>query len=158
LLVIDAGNQFNAYRVARQLRRQTIELDAALERIRLVRPFTVYQLIALFDDVRPPAPIPVIILDLLMLFYDEDVALSEAQRLLARTLAHLTARKQAAPVLVGARPPNRLVPERLVLLHALAEASDLFLQPSGQAERGPGGLANHLPAAAVPLLPGIFEE
>lgn len=152
LLVVDAGNQFNAYRVARQLRGQTAALYPALERIRLVRPFTVYQFMALLE--RRPAPIPTVVLDLLMLFYDEDVALAESQRLLARALAHLTEMKRAAPVLVGARPPNRLVPERIVLLHALAAASDFFLQHS---EFEPGGGANQLPAAAAPRLPG-FEE
>lgn len=152
LLVVDAGNQFNAYRVARQLRRQTADLHPALERIRLVRPFTVYQFMALLE--RPPAPIPTVVLDLLMLFYDEDVALDESQRLLARSLARLSEMKRAAPVLVGARPPNRLVPERIVLLHALAAASDLFLQ---RAASGPDGSAHPLPAAAAPRLPG-FEE
>jgi hypothetical protein len=47
LSVMDGGNLFDPYRVARQVRRQTHELDSALERISLRRAFTCYQMAVL---------------------------------------------------------------------------------------------------------------
>ncbi len=41
--VLDGGNQFNAYNVARSIRRYTADLEPTLARIHLARAFTCYQ-------------------------------------------------------------------------------------------------------------------
>ena len=50
LRVLDGGNQFNVYPVARAIRRQTPDLNAALQRIVLSRAFTCYQMVVMLDE------------------------------------------------------------------------------------------------------------
>ena len=51
LRVLDGGNQFNAREVARLLRSQNApDVYAALERIRVARAFTCYQMLALLEQ------------------------------------------------------------------------------------------------------------
>src|SRR4030065_337535 len=49
LRVLDGGNCFNAYIVALALRQQTTDVTAALERIRVSRAFTCYQMVTLLE-------------------------------------------------------------------------------------------------------------
>ena len=67
--VLDGGNRFNAYLVARGARGQT-EL---LERITVSRAFTCYQMLTLLETTHP-LPRPILILDLLNTYYDESVS------------------------------------------------------------------------------------
>src|SRR5512143_1050211 len=57
LRVLDGGNCFNAYVVAVALRQQTQDVEAALERIRVSRAFTCYQMVTLLDET-PSAETP----------------------------------------------------------------------------------------------------
>ena len=123
LRVLDGGNQFNVYPVARSIRRRTPHLEAALGAIHLARAFTCYQMLALLQESTPQA-VPTLVLDLLSTFYDQDVALPESRRLLRACLDELQRLSQSAPVVVSARPPAVLCPERLPLLDALRQASD----------------------------------
>ena len=50
LRVLDGGNRFNVYPVARIIRRYSPELTAALARIRLARAFTCYQAAAMLAE------------------------------------------------------------------------------------------------------------
>ena len=59
LQVLDGGNQFNVYPVARALRRQTADLAAALGRIQIARAFTCYQMSVLLAQT-PSSHIPVL--------------------------------------------------------------------------------------------------
>ena len=122
LRVLDGGNRFNVYPVARTIRRYSPELSDALARIRLARAFTCYQAAAMLAEM-PAEPRPLLVIDLLAAFYDESVALNESQRLLAGCLPHLQRLSQAAPVVVSARPPTAINPERLVLVQALRAAA-----------------------------------
>lgn len=122
LRVLDGGNRFNVYPVARTIRRYTAELTAALARIHMARAFTCYQAAAMLAE-QPADGRPLIVLDLLATFYDESVALDESRRLLASCLPHLERLSAAAPVVVSARPPAPPYPERAVLLEALQEAA-----------------------------------
>jgi len=135
LRVLDCGNQFNVYPVARAVRRRTAGLNEALGRIRLARAFTCFQALALLEET-PAEGTPALVFDLLSTFYDEDVKLPESQRLLRSALAHLRRLSQAAPVIVSARPPKPIVSaERLVLLEALrATASTLWETIGGEGE------------------------
>jgi hypothetical protein len=122
LQVLDGGNQFNAYPVARLIRRHTPDLTAALENIRLARGFTCYQMAALLAEC-PQGTVPILALDLLSTFYDENVRLDEARRLLGTCIRQLQRLSRTAPVVVGARPTHELNPERRPLFEMLLAAA-----------------------------------
>ena len=110
LRVLDGGNCFNAYVVAQilrpalpQARQQMQEMEAALERIRVARAFTCYQMVTLLDET-PATPVATLVLDLLATFRDETVPLAERQRLLEHCLERLKNLAAAAPLIVSVSP------------------------------------------------------
>jgi hypothetical protein len=123
LRVFDGGNCFDGYFVARQARRFSAHPHAVLERIRLSRAFTCFQLAELIENT-PSDPEPLFVLSLLSTFYDESVPLRDSERLMANTIRHLKRLAAAGPVIVGARQPQPLVQERWVLLDRLQAAAD----------------------------------
>ncbi len=125
LRVLDGGLRFNAYHLARALRRRTAEIDAALERITLARAFTCYQMESLLAAGVVEA-IPTLALDLLSTFYDENVRLVERQRLLRRAIIHLRRISQGAPVAVSAQPPPANRAECAGLLEALRDSATMI--------------------------------
>ena len=142
LRVLDAGNRFNVYPVARTIRRYTAELSAALVRIQLARAFTCYQAAAMLAEL-PTDARPLLVLDLLATFYDESVSLPESQRLLQACLAHLQRLSRSAPVVVSAKPPAPRRDGRTVLVETLQAAA------SG---------AWQLEALPVPSAPTLWEQ
>jgi hypothetical protein len=120
--IFDAGNQSNVYPIAQRLRRSTADLNAALRRIQVQRAFTCYQVAALLVEAQP-ASTATLVLDFLSTFYDQDVKLPEATKLLRNCLEHLQRLAKHAPVLVSARPPVAACAERMPLLDLLREAS-----------------------------------
>lgn len=119
LRVFDGGNSLDVYRIARSIRRRTPRVEEALERIHLSRAFSCYQMVALISDA-PIGTAPLLVCDLLGTFYDENVTLKEAHRLLEICLRHLRRLSLEAVVVISARPP-RLNPDRLELLDRLIE-------------------------------------
>ncbi len=100
--VIDGGNHFDAYRLARALRWQGIDPVPVLEGVAISRAFTCHQVsCSLAQEFSPAAPL--IVLDLLATFQDENVPLHERQRLFQTCLLRLKSFAQGAPVLVTAR-------------------------------------------------------
>ncbi len=88
--VLDGGNRFNAYVLARAARGQPQVLD----RITASRAFTCYQVLSLLESTPAiqvaSAEVPrIVILDLLNTFYDESVHLGERKRLLRACLVQL---------------------------------------------------------------------
>ena len=81
LRVLDGGNSFDGLKLARELRRHTRSYHAALNRVQVARAFTCYQMLTLLADT-PPLGIPTLVMDPLESFYDENIDLSERQRLL----------------------------------------------------------------------------
>jgi hypothetical protein len=124
--VLDAGNCFDPYHIARAIRRETAELDAVMGRIFVARAFTCYQVITLLQQT-PSAPMPHIIFDLLATFSDQAVTYSESRRLLQIGIQQLQRLRRKAPVIVsaGARPAQ----QREGLLRTLESAADLVLLP-----------------------------
>jgi hypothetical protein len=131
--VFDGGNRFDGYFIARLARRLSSDPRAVLERIRLSRAFTCFQLAQLIESA-PAVPAQpdnaeracsvLFVLDLLNTFYDESVPLRDVERLLASTVMHLKRLAAAGPVIVGAREPRVLVKERWSLLDQLQTAAD----------------------------------
>jgi hypothetical protein len=122
--LLDGGNRFDVYRcnlaIGSALGGQTADLPAVLERIRLARAFTCYQLVALLKETSAK-PVPTLVLDLLSTFYDENVSTAESLRLLRICIAHLQRLNRLAPVAISVRPgPPESRPE---LLNTLLEAA-----------------------------------
>jgi hypothetical protein len=118
--LVDAGNSFDGYGLARLLRQQTMDWRAALERVIVARAFTCYQVETLLTEAVADFS-PVLVLDLLDTFYDENVKLPERLRLLQVSLTHLRRLCQMASVAVSACLPARDQPGEL--LEMLADAA-----------------------------------
>ena len=84
-----------------------------------------YQMAALLAECPHPQGVtgPILVLDLLSTFYDENVRLDEARRLLATCIRHLQRLSRTAPVVAGARPTHELNPERRPLFEMLVAAA-----------------------------------
>lgn len=121
--VFDGGNCFDGYFVARLARRLSPDPYAVLDRIKLSRAFTCFQMAQLVEN-SPAQPQPLVLLNLLATFYDESVSLREVERLLANTLTHLKRLAAVGPVLVGTQEPRTLVKDRWSLLDQLQAAAD----------------------------------
>lgn len=119
--ILDGGNCFAAHQLARALRRQTIQLGAALQRVRVARAFTCHQVFSLLSETGSSRD-PTLVLDLLSTFRDENVRLDERQRLFQACLGELRRLSRQAPVVVSAGPlPDE---EAGQLLELLEEAVD----------------------------------
>ena len=136
LRVLDGGNRFNAREVARLLRSQNApDVYAALERIRVARAFTCYQMLALLEQT-PPGPHPTLVIDLLDTFYDESAPLDERRRLIESCLALLRDLSIQAPVAASVRPPPPSQLDPTGLLEIVQQAADsLWFQEQNAAEK-----------------------
>jgi hypothetical protein len=138
LRILDGGGRFNPYSLTRPLRRLTPRVAEAMQRVHIQRAFTCYQMTALLDEVcasdsaapsndgQPPQRLsgdalqtaPLLALDLLNTFHDEDVPAHERRRLLAGGLAGLNRLSRIAPVAVtvslgSVETPSRSTPRSL---------------------------------------------
>ncbi len=111
--LVDAGNCFDGYGLARQLRQRTSSWQAALDRVSVARAFTCYQVETLLTESVADFS-PVLVLNLLDTFYDENVKLSERMRLLEVSLSELRRLCRSASVAVSASLPNRNQPGELL--------------------------------------------
>ena len=126
VIVIDGGNCFDGYTLARTLRRHTHEVQAALEQVLLSRAFTCYQMVAMLAEL-PVDGTPVIVLDMLATFLDENVNFAKRQRLLENSLSLLRRISGGAPVAVWSRTRTSPNGEDQQLLTPLLEcAQDIW--------------------------------
>jgi len=128
LVVLDGGNGFDAYSLARSIRRETPDVGGVLERVRLTRAFTCYQMLALLrrtaSDRRPK-----VVLDLLATFEDDSVDEVDRDFLLRESISHLTRLSQAAPVVVCIHPPTGPAPGFSRMFDQVREAAGaLFVE------------------------------
>jgi hypothetical protein len=126
LTVLDGGNRFQPYRVAKLLREQTTQADSASKRLFIRRAFTCYQMLALLEDT-PALRQPYILLDLLASFYDDHINEHEARRLLEACLNQVERLHQAAPIVVTLSPP--VVEERAFLIEQVCARAERVLVP-----------------------------
>jgi len=120
--LVDAGNCFDGYGLARQLRQQTSHWQEALERVSVARAFTCYQVETLLSESVSDFS-PVLVLNLLDTFYDENVNLNERLRLLKVSLGELKRLHRTASVAVSTCTPTSAQP---------AELLEMLTQASGQ--------------------------
>jgi len=117
--LVDAGNCFDGYGLARQLRQQTSFWQPALERVSVARAFTCYQVETLLTETAADFS-PVLVLNLLDTFYDENVKLPERMRLLEVSLVQLRRLCRQAAVAVSASLPKPNQPGELLEVLAAA--------------------------------------
>ena len=137
LRLLDFGNRCDMYFTARQLRLLTLDPVRAMRNIRLQRAFTCYQALALLRQLEEPEPdMPVIILDLLAPFLDENIQPREIDRLFGASVEQIRGAMQIRPLLIGVKPvPQHLEQTRMGLLKWLSvEFGMLRLSESGHAE------------------------
>lgn len=124
--VLDCGNRSNMYTVARLIRPYTSDPVGVMRNIRLSRAFTCYQVLAMIQaTARYPMSGPLVLLDLLATFLDEDVKLKDSQRLLAHSLNLLTQLSHQVPVVISTRPLPAIAENRNILLEELKASSDV---------------------------------
>lgn len=132
VLVVDAANLFDPYRLVREARRRGLTRAAALSQVQVARAFTSHQLVRLVREELPARLAPgtlVVLLGPVSLFYDEQVPLAERRRLFQSLVQALAAVKRRHPLLLlqPSRPsgaPNQNFGQRLMPL------IDLFLTAS----------------------------
>ncbi len=128
--VLDGGNCFPAYHVAQLIRRKSTQVNAISRRIFVQRAFTCYQIVSLLENV-PALGYPIIILNLLASFQDEQIQPAEADRLLALCLSHIERLRLSAPVLITLEPV--ILAEKENLLKRVCERADeVFLFQPGK--------------------------
>jgi hypothetical protein len=133
LVVLDGGNGFDAYGLARMIRRKTPEVETVLRRIWLARAFTCYQVLALLRGALPDRQ-PKVVMDLLATFQDDSVSPVDKDFLLQESLDLLVQLSRSAPVVVSVHPPTGPVPEFNHMLDRVREAASALVvheEPAG---------------------------
>ncbi len=102
VFVLDNGNCFNPLRLTRQIRRQTLQIQAVLDHIQVARAFTCFQVVSLLEATISPRG-PVLILRLMATFTDEMVPVYERLRLLKQVDGHIERLRRTVPVVVTIR-------------------------------------------------------
>jgi hypothetical protein len=124
VVVLDGGNRFPAYRIAREIRKRSIRVKEAANRIHLRRAFTAYQVVHLLESAQFSRH-PHIILDLLTTFQDDQVTPREAERLLAICLDHIQRLSLAAPIAL-CLDPHTTEEKTFLLKHLTNRADEIF--------------------------------
>jgi hypothetical protein len=135
MCVLDGGNSFQGYSLARALRQSTADIAAPMQRVQLSRAFTCYQVSALFEHMlagQDFAPYPVLVLDFLATFYDQDVRVAERSRLLRGCIRQLQALARRVPVAVWVRQRSVIPQEALGFLDIVQNAAGQVWYPPRQ--------------------------
>jgi hypothetical protein len=122
--IMDGGNRYRPYQVATFLRRKTIDISTAANRLFSRRAFTCYEINSLLCST-PSRNQPCVILDLLNTFYDDHVSIHEADRLLKSCLGQIQRLVISGPVVVTLAPP--LTEDRSLLLKQVCAQADEVL-------------------------------
>ena len=134
LYVVDGDNSFRSYLISRYARVMRLDPRLALAHVQVSRAFTCYQLAAIVERLSQRADTAdgvgagradIVCLGLLGTFYDEDVARSEALRLLQEVIAHLKSLAKRRLVLVTVRPPSSKARNRQGLIQTLMQQADV---------------------------------
>lgn len=101
MIVLDCGRQFDSSIVARAAHgRQEI-----IDRIKIQRAFTCHEAVKLLDQI-PVGRTPVIILDFLSTFYDQNVKMNNRRFLLENSINHFRRLSNGAGLAVSIYPPK----------------------------------------------------
>jgi hypothetical protein len=138
--VIDGGNRFDALWLAEYIARGGQAPEPVLARINISRAFTCHQMAERVLSL-PPEAAPLVILHLLDTFYDENVPITEARRLLNALWPVLRRRSRNVPVALTVHPPrSERVADRECFYTGILRRADRRVGPEQEG-----------PAAAPPL-------
>jgi len=101
LTVLDCGRQFDPSIVARAAHGRAEVID----RINIQRAFICYEAVKLLEGT-PTGNIPILVLDFLSTFYDENVNVHTRTFLLETSIRHFQRLSQGAGLAVTIRPPS----------------------------------------------------
>jgi len=146
--VIDGGNRFDALWLAEYAASGGHAPEPVLARINISRAFTCHQMAERILSL-PAEAAPLVILHLLDTFYDENVPITEARRLLNALWPVLRRRSRSVPVALTLRPPHS---ERV------ADREGFYSGILRRADRRVGPEPISSPPAALSLLPEQSEE
>ena len=119
--ILDGGNRYRPYQVAMLLRRKTVNISTAANRLFSRRAFTCYEMNTLLGST-PSLNQPYLILDLLNTFYDDHTPVYEVCRLLKSCLGQINRLQLSAPIVITLSPP--LTEERAFLMDEVCEKAD----------------------------------
>jgi hypothetical protein len=125
--ILDGGNSFDGYGLARLLRSKTPDLQAALHNVLLSRIFSCYQMktmLEAYDDTSRP----LIVLDMLSTFLDENVRLETRKYLFSVCHTHLQRISRAAPVLVWVRKRSSPLADDSIFVEKLMQDAEKLWQ------------------------------
>lgn len=145
LYVLDGGNAFQGYALARALRRRTPNITPPLQRVLLSRAFTCYQMSVLLSEGHFE-PYPILVLDFLSSFYDQGVRVGERRRLLTGCIRRLQVLSKQAPVAVWVRQRSVIPEDALPFLEILQHAAGQVWYPPRP------------PALATPQQPALIPD
>ncbi|MBM4426407.1 MAG: hypothetical protein FJ031_04120 [Chloroflexi bacterium] len=127
LTVLDGGNRFPAYRIVQEIRRRSVDVTRISEQLFLRRAFTAYQIVHMLESASAERH-PLILLDLLSTFQDDQIQPHEADRLLSTCISHIQRLSVSAPIALYLTPYT--TEEKSFLLERLCQQADeLFAQP-----------------------------
>ena len=129
VMVMDAGNCFNPLRLVRHIRQQTIRIHQVLERIRVARAFTCFQVVALLEQTRDPQG-PVFIFRPLATFRDEMAPANERLRLLREVDQHIARLQNTVAVTVMIKESHLQEEPLLDWLSTVQARADEIVYPS----------------------------
>ena len=171
--VVDGGNRFDALWVAEYIASSGKPPEVMLARIHVSRAFTCHQMAERILTLPSPGPeagldpgadlgseagagagvgagageaAPLVVLQLLDTFYDENVPLAEARRLLGAIWSALRRRSRSAPVAVTLHPPRSA---------RVADRAHFYSEILRRADRRVGPELTASPPAPLTLLPSL---
>jgi Rad51 protein len=127
LYALDGDNSFRSYQISRYARELGLNPRNALNNVLVARAFTCYQMADLISRLRQHTmadSVGIVCLGMLYMFYDEDVSLPDARRLLRNVIQDLKALAQTAAILITVRPPPRKMTARLEFVNELMSQAD----------------------------------
>ena len=132
LYVLAGSDWLPSYSLTRLIRHQTYEVKQTLNHVRMARAFTCYQLLDLIANLRPDDE-PLLILDFLNTFQDDDIPLPVRFRVLRQCSGHLQRLAFRKPVVIfvqGLKTENSEA-----FLSILQQGADEILNIEGEPER-----------------------
>jgi hypothetical protein len=132
LYVLAGSDWLPSYGLTRIIRHRTHEVRQTLNHIRMARAFTCYQLLDLIANIRPDNE-PLLILDFLNPFQDDDIPLSVRFRVLRQCCGHLQRLAFRKPVIVFVQGTKTENDE--IFLSILQQSADEVLHIEGEPER-----------------------
>ncbi len=128
LIVLDCGRQYDPSIVARAAHGRAEVID----RIKIQRAFTCYEAVKLLEQI-PAGRVPIVVLDFLSTFYDENVKPGSRKFLLESSLRHFQRLSRGAGLVVStSTPPD--TEDAVYLFERLKSAASTVLTfepPSG---------------------------